>query len=117
MNNLQEYEVRIKEVHHIHKLDAPSGTAIKLANQIIENIERKDKWSLSEQGKNILNIQAVRENEIPGIHQIIYESDVDILELKHSLKSRRALAVGAILAAEFIRDKKGFFTMDDLLNF
>ncbi len=116
MNKLADYDVFIKETHHIHKLDAPSGTAIKLAEDIIKNIDRKKRWSLTEKDDEVLHITAIREGEIPGIHEIFYESDEDILLLKHSLKSRKALAKGAILAAEFIKDKKGFFTMDDLLS-
>ena len=120
MNSFPEYDVRLREIHHIHKLDAPSGTAISLANGIIENVDRKNKWELESsalQGNpEILNITAIRENEVPGIHYVTFESEVDTLEISHSAKSRKGFALGAVMAAEFIKDKKGVYSMADLLN-
>ena len=118
MNNFPAYDVRMTEVHHIHKLDAPSGTAITLAEDILKNIDRKKEWRLDHAEKDSdLAITAVREGEVPGIHDIIYESDVDILEIKHSAKSRAGFALGAVVAAEFTANKKGFLGMDDLFHF
>lgn len=117
MNNYPNYDVSISESHHINKKDAPSGTAVQIANEIINNISRKTNWSLKDKSaKNIL-VSAHRGGDIPGIHTIKYESDIDYLQIKHSAKNRKGLALGAVLAAEFIKNKKGFFTMDDLLKF
>lgn len=117
MNSYENYDVSITETHHIHKLDAPSGTAIEIAKQIIQQLDRKNNWALNIGDDETIAIAAKREDEVPGIHQVIYESDFDTLEIKHSSKNRQGLALGAVLAAEFIIGKKGFFTMDNLLNF
>lgn len=117
MNKYPDYDVRIEETHHIHKLDAPSGTAINIAQQIIDELDRKNDWKLNATESDVINVVSHREGEIPGIHEIIYESDIDIISIKHSAKNRRGLALGAVLAAEFVKDKNGFFTMDDLLKF
>ncbi len=116
MNNYPQYNVAISETHHIHKIDAPSGTAIQIANQIIEKIERKKNWQLNKASEDEILIQSFREGEIPGIHIVKYDSEVDTIEIKHSAKNRQGLAQGAVLAAEFVKDKKGFYTMEDLLN-
>lgn len=116
MNKYSNYEVSIDETHHIHKLDAPSGTAIEIANQILSNIERKKDWKLDNATSNEILVKAFREDEVPGIHTIKYESEVDFIEIKHSSKNRRGLALGAVLAAEFVQNKKGFFTMKNLLE-
>lgn len=117
MNPLPQYDVRIEEVHHIQKKDAPSGTAITLADEIIERLDRKSGWSLGEAGESDkIAITSVREGMVPGIHTVSYESEVDLLELKHTIKNRRTLALGAVIAAEFLCGKQGFFTMDDLLG-
>ncbi len=115
MNNYPNYDVSISETHHIHKLDAPSGTAIHIANQIIERLQRKNSWQLDTEAADKINITAIRKDEIPGIHEITYESDVDFISIKHAAKNRKGLAQGAVIAAEFIKDKTGFFTMEDLL--
>ncbi len=117
MNQFPQYEVSITETHHIHKKDAPSGTAIHLANDIIKHLDRKKSWTMDQPASDQLHITAIREDEIPGIHNIVYESSFDILELKHSAKSREGFAVGAVMAAEFLLGKRGFFTMEDLLQF
>lgn len=108
MNNFPQYDVSIEEVHHIHKLDAPSGTAVTLAEGVTENIDRKIFANLS--------IHSKREGEVPGIHTIIYESEVDIISIQHSAKNRKGFALGAVLAAEYTQGKTGFLTMNDLLK-
>ena len=109
MNNFPSYDVKMTEVHHIHKLDAPSGTAITLAEGILENIDRKDRWTL-ENAENAtdLPIHAIREGEVP---------DVDTISIKHDAKSRAGFALGAVIAAEFTAGKKGFLGMNDLFKF
>lgn len=116
MNNYSNYNVSIEETHHIHKLDAPSGTAIYLAEQIISEIKNKTKWKLDDATKEEILIKAIREAEVPGEHVVNYDSDVDFIEIKHSAKNRQGLAYGALLAAEFVVNKKGFYTMQDLLK-
>jgi 4-hydroxy-tetrahydrodipicolinate reductase len=118
MNNFPSYEVSMEEIHHIHKLDAPSGTGITLAEGILENIDRKKQWKEGVEGASgDLLIHAKREGEVSGIHEIIYESDADIISIRHEAKSRKGFALGAVLAAEFVKGKKGFFTMNDMLDF
>lgn len=118
MNNFPSYDVRMTEVHHVHKLDAPSGTAITLAEGILENIDRKERWTLNTaEAPTDLPIQAIREGEVPGIHEITYESDADIISIKHDAKSRAGFALGAVLAAEFTAGKKGFLGMSDMFHF
>ena len=118
MNNFPAYDVRMTETHHVHKLDAPSGTAITLAEGILENVDRKERWTLdtAEQPTD-LPIHAIREGEVPGIHEIIYESDADSILIKHDAKNRSGFALGAVLAAEFTAGKKGFLGMSDMLTF
>lgn len=117
MNPLDDYEISIKEIHHVHKLDAPSGTAITLANDLIAGVDRKKKWELNGAGEPaVVKITAVREDEVPGTHIVTYDSDVDTIEITHLAKSRRGLALGAVLAAEFIKGKKGVFSMQDLMK-
>ncbi len=111
------YEVEIEEVHHVHKKDAPSGTAITLAEGIIDNLHTKTGWvNDAPAAPEQIAIRSVREGEIPGIHTIGYESEDDRIELRHTIKNRRTLALGAVIAAEFLRDKRGVFTMNDLLE-
>jgi 4-hydroxy-tetrahydrodipicolinate reductase len=118
MNKFPAYDVSITETHHIHKLDAPSGTAITLAESILANVERKKRWILDkEEQPTDLPVYAIREGEVPGIHEIIYESDVDTVSIKHDAKSRAGLALGAVVAAEFTAGKKGFLGMNDMLTF
>lgn len=116
MNPLPQYDVHIEETHHIQKKDAPSGTAITLAEDIIERLDRKSGWVNEPAAESDqIAITSYREGMIAGIHTVSYESDDDLLELKHTIKNRRTLAVGAVIAAEFLCGKHGFFTMDDLL--
>lgn len=116
MNPYKEYDVRIEETHHIWKKDAPSGTAITLAEGIIENLDRKSEWVNSKpETAEQLEIESFREGMIPGIHTITYTSADDFLQLHHSIVNRRALALGAVVAGEYLADKRGVHTMDDLL--
>ena len=118
MNNLPSYNVRMTETHHIHKLDAPSGTAITLAGGILEQVDRKERWVLETEEKSTdLAIHAIREGEVPGIHEIIYDSEADYISIKHDAKSRAGFALGAVVAAEFTAGKKGFLGMKDLFKF
>ena len=116
MNPHKEYNVRIEETHHIWKKDAPSGTAITLAEGIIENLDRKSEWvNDTPETDNQLEIKSYREGMVPGIHTITYSSADDFLQLNHSIVNRRALAMGAVVAGEYLADKQGVHTMDDLL--
>jgi 4-hydroxy-tetrahydrodipicolinate reductase len=118
MNNFSSYHASIEEVHHIHKLDEPSGTAISLAEQIIERQRRIKRWSLIDEDDPVnLHISAIREGEVKGKHDIRYESELDIITLGHEAKSRDAFASGALLAAAFLVGRKGVFGMSDLLKF
>lgn len=118
MNQFSDYDVRMEETHHIHKLDAPSGTAITLAEGILENSDKKTSWKLNEtDDKKELKIESFREGEVPGIHTVIYESEADSIRITHDAKSRRGFALGAVLAAEFTKGKKGFWGMEDMLRF
>lgn len=118
MNDFPAYDVRMVETHHVHKLDAPSGTAITLAEGLIDNIERKNKWvEGKEPAEDEIGICSVREGEVPGIHTVIYESDVDTISITHDAKSHMGFALGAVIAAEFTCGKKGFLTMQDMLKF
>ena len=118
MNDFPAYDVRMVETHHVHKLDAPSGTAITLAEGLIDNIERKNKWvEGKEPAEDEIGICSVREGEVTGIHTVIYESDVDTISITHDAKSRMGFALGAVIAAEFTCGKKGFLTMQDMLKF
>jgi 4-hydroxy-tetrahydrodipicolinate reductase len=118
MNSFGNYNVSIEEIHHAGKLDAPSGTAITLANDIIAALDRKKKWELNrETVAQNLKIKAVREGDIPGTHTVTYDSYADYIEIKHVAKGREGLAFGAVLAAEYVKGKKGILTMNDLLQF
>ena len=117
MNAFSSYQVSMEEVHHIHKLDKPSGTAITLAEQIIRSQRRMKDWSLeSEESPATLHIHSIREGEVKGKHAVTYESELDSITLSHDAKSRDAFAAGALLAASFIREKTGVFGMSDLLK-
>lgn len=121
MEGFPAYDVRMTETHHVHKLDAPSGTAITLAEGILGNLSRKTGWTLDDGSKPVgpdeLPIRAIREGEVPGIHEITYESDADVITIKHDAKSRAGFALGAVIAAEFTAGKKGFLGMSDLFKF
>ncbi len=118
MNGFPSYEVNIEEKHHIRKKDAPSGTAISLAEDIIRECEAYESWYLNRASSNgRIGIHSVREGDIPGTHRIEWNSDSDSLVLEHEAHSREGFALGAIFAAEYIQKRKGVFTMSDLLGF
>jgi 4-hydroxy-tetrahydrodipicolinate reductase len=118
MNQFSNYNVEITEIHHTQKLDAPSGTAITLAEEIIEKLDRKSKWVKElEKNSNELAIKSIREGQVPGIHTVHYESDVDSITITHDAKSREGFALGAVVAAEYTFGKKGMLGMNDMLKF
>ena len=116
MKSVDEYSCQLEEIHHIHKLDAPSGTAISLAEGIFKNNSKYDAWKLEETQDKQLGIFAIREDEVPGTHSVFYRSEVDEIEIKHKAFNRNGFALGAVVAAEWIKDKKGNFTMKDVLG-
>ena len=115
MKNFPEYNVQLEEIHHTHKKDAPSGTAISLAEGIIKNDQRFEGWKLDETKDKELGIFAIREDEVPGTHSVFYKSSVDEIEIKHTAYSRNGFALGAVIAAEWIKGKTGNFSMKDVL--
>lgn len=115
MKGFPEYQVQLEEIHHTHKKDAPSGTAISLAEGIIKNDDRFDAWKLDETQNKELGIFALRQDEVPGTHRVSYKSAVDELEIKHTAFNRNGFALGAVIAAEWIIGKKGNFTIKDVL--
>ncbi len=130
MNRFPGYDVQMEETHHIHKLDAPSGTAITLAEGILENLNRKNSWVMSNltnpdgsvtEGKlpqeNELKIDAIRRDEVPGIHSITYDSAADSITITHDAKNRSGFALGAVLAAEYVNEHNGLLGMNDLFDF
>ncbi|MBI5010938.1 MAG: 4-hydroxy-tetrahydrodipicolinate reductase [Bacteroidia bacterium] len=118
MNRYSNYNVSIEEIHHTKKLDAPSGTAITLVNGITKENERYNKWH---QGSalmgNSVPVESVREGDVPGTHTIVWDSDIDAISLRHESKNRKGLALGAVIAAEYISTRKGVFTMNDVMGF
>lgn len=116
MKNFNEYNCQLEEVHHVHKKDAPSGTAISVAEGIIINNPKYSGWKLEETMDNELGIFAIREDEVPGTHSVFYRSEVDEIEIKHTAFSRNGFALGAVIAAEWIIGKKGNFGMKDVLG-
>lgn len=130
MNGFPQYSVEMEEVHHVHKLDAPSGTAITLAEEIINDLDRKDKWvkgfqhaadgtesGSNEVAPNELPIASIRRDEVPGIHSISYDSKADKITITHDAHSRKGFALGAVLAAEYTKDHTGLLTTSDLFKF
>ena len=130
MNGFPQYSVEMEEVHHVHKLDAPSGTAITLAEEIINDLDRKDKWvkgfqhaadgtesGSNEVAPNELPIASIRRDEVPGIHSISYDSEADKITITHDAHSRKGFALGAVLAAEYTKDHTGLLTTSDLFKF
>jgi 4-hydroxy-tetrahydrodipicolinate reductase len=127
MSRFPEYAASIEEIHHTAKLDKPSGTAITLAEGILENAPNLSSWKLEEEngeekgregkrGEDMLNISALRLPDVPGTHSVRYTSEIDTIELKHEAHSRKGFAAGAIRAAEFLHGKSGVYTMKDVLN-
>ena len=130
MNGFPQYNVEMEEVHHVHKLDAPSGTAITLAEEIINDLDRKDKWvkgfqhaadgtesGSNEVAPNELPIASIRRDEVPGIHSISYDSEADKITITHDAHSRKGFALGAVLAAEYTKEHSGLLTTSDLFKF
>ena len=115
ITGLPEYSVRIEEIHHTQKLDAPSGTAISLAEGIIEHSSYSN-WTMDADNTEDIHISSKRIDDVPGTHTISYESEVDTIDIKHTAHSRKGFALGAVIAAEYIVDKKGVFDMKDVLN-
>lgn len=111
----KEYSVDIEEIHHTQKLDAPSGTAISLAEQIVAN-SGKTGWQLDNAGEDEIPVYAKRIEDVPGTHTVAYRSSIDTIELKHTAHSRQGFALGAVIAAEWLQDKKGVYTMKDVLS-
>jgi 4-hydroxy-tetrahydrodipicolinate reductase len=116
MSNLKQYHVSLEEIHHTQKLDAPSGTAISLANGIIAEHTSYESWKLDESKEKTIPIVAKRIEDVPGTHTITYKSDVDSITIEHVAHNRQGFALGAVIAAEWIVGKTGVFTMNDVLN-
>ena len=125
MNPYKQYDVQVEEIHHVHKLDAPSGTAITIAEGIIENNSTKDSWvnELVDGDKSIiaqqneLLIESLRIEEVPGTHTVLYSSEVDQIEFKHTAHSRDGFALGAVVAAEWLQNRKGFYQVTEMFDF
>jgi 4-hydroxy-tetrahydrodipicolinate reductase len=118
MSRYNDYSVSIEEIHHTKKLDAPSGTAIKLAGGIVEQHPQYNKWCLeNDETNHCIPIRSVREGMVTGIHTVTWDSEIDSLSLKHEAKSRKGLALGAVIAAEYICSRKGVFSMNDIMGF
>ena len=130
MNQFPQYDVKMTETHHLHKLDAPSGTAITLAEDIIDNLDRKKSWKAGttvwddghvdgteDHKSDELLVDSIRHDEVPGIHSIAYDSEADCITITHDAHSRKGFALGAVLAAEFTKDHNGLLTTSDLFKF
>ena len=125
MNRYPQYEVQVEEIHHTQKLDSPSGTAITIAEGIVGQLERKSEWvnELVGDDRDViarpeqLLIESHRIEEVPGTHTVIYSSEVDEIELKHTAHSRTGFALGAVIAAEWLKDRKGFYTVAEMFDF
>lgn len=121
MNDKTDYVASITEIHHTHKIDSPSGTAVTLAKDLISNHPTYSSWKLTGQSENMeksdLPISAIREENVPGTHLISYTSEIDTLTIEHQAHNRKGFALGAVIAAEFIHKKQGVFTMSDILKF
>jgi len=117
MNQFPQYDVEIEETHHVHKLDHPSGTAITLAEGIVENIDRKEAWAEDTTDPKLLRIDHIRRGEVAGIHTVRYDSEADIITITHDAHSRQGFALGAVLAAEYTKDHQGLLTISDMFKF
>lgn len=115
MSHINEYQVSMEEIHHTQKLDAPSGTAISLAEGIFKETRYKE-WTMETAAQDQIHIEAKRIADVPGTHSVYYRSSVDEIEIKHTAFSRQGFALGAVVAAEWIQNKKGIFSMKDVLN-
>ena len=117
MNQFPQYDVEMEETHHVHKLDHPSGTAITLAEGIVENIDRKEAWAEDTTDPKLLRIDHIRRGEVAGIHTVRYDSEADIITITHDAHSRQGFALGAVLAAEYTKDHQGLLTISDMFKF
>ena len=125
MNPYSQYDVQVEEIHHIQKLDAPSGTAITIAEEILDGLNRKSEWinNVVDEDKQVINqpnqllIESLRIEDVPGTHTVIYSSEVDEIELKHTAHSRAGFALGAVIAAEWLHNKKGFYSVESIFDF
>jgi len=117
MNQFPQYDVEMEETHHIHKLDHPSGTAITLAEGIVENLDRKQAWAEDTTDPQLLRIDHIRRGEVAGIHTVRYDSEADIITITHDAHSRQGFALGAVLAAEYTKEHEGLLTISDMFNF
>tara|TARA_B100001248_G_scaffold262469_1_gene258658 strand:- start:2165 stop:2872 length:708 start_codon:yes stop_codon:yes gene_type:complete len=118
MNNYPSYNIHLNETHHVEKQDSPSGTAITTAEIILSYIDKYKNWDISNsKSENIIPIIAKRESDVSGIHEVVYENFIDEIKVSHKAKNREGFALGALIAAEFLLDKKGFYTMEDVLKF
>jgi 4-hydroxy-tetrahydrodipicolinate reductase len=118
MNKYRDYSVSIEEIHHTKKLDAPSGTAISLADGIRDQHQGYKGWCFeNDKSENMIPVRSIREGSVPGIHTVIWDSEIDTISLRHEAKNRKGLALGAVIAAEFIHNRKGVFKMSDVLGF
>lgn len=116
MNRYQGYDVIIDEIHHAQKLDSPSGTAITIADHIVEHMDIKKGWEENAMDSEMINITSMREGSVAGTHIVRYESELDVIELKHKAYTRESFARGALMVAEWAKDKKGVLTMNDFMN-
>ena len=130
MNSFPQYDVRMEETHHVHKLDAPSGTAITLAEEILDGLDRKTSWvkgrqqladgtveGTNECAPSELPVESIRRGEVPGIHSVIYDSEADCITITHDAHSRKGFALGAVLAAEYTVEHSGLLTIGDMFKF
>ena len=115
MSDMNQYKTSIDETHHIHKVDKPSGTAITLADDIISNSRYKN-WELDSNSKHKININSTRKKEVSGVHKVVYSSENDIISIKHEALNRNGFALGAVISAEWLVNKKGCFSISDMLN-
>ena len=113
MNQFPQYDVEMEETHHVHKLDHPSGTAITLAEDIVNNMDRKTAWAEDTTDKQLLRIDHIRRGEVPGIHTVRYDSEADLISITHDAHNRKGFALGAVLAAEWTVGKQGLLTIGD----
>jgi len=115
LNKHDQYKIALQEIHHTEKIDKPSGTALTLAQDIIKGTNYKD-WSFKNNTDKTIKMESVRENNVPGTHKVKYDSEIDSIEITHTAHSRKGFALGAVVAAEWIIDKKGVFNMTDMIN-
>ncbi len=117
MNQFPQYDVELEETHHVHKLDHPSGTAITLADEIVERLDRKTAWTEETTDPEMLRVDHIRRGEVPGIHTVRYDSEADLITITHDAHSRKGFALGAVLAAEYTKDHQGLLTISDMFKF